>query len=264
MKIENYVISTLHDLDLMHEGRGNRYFALANFYRDYEHYRNYFLELRKDPKNFITIDCGSAEGDTVTMEQYIDIIDELRPNEAVALDILFEAKETLESLDVFISKMKERGLNSIDIFAAPQGKTKEEWLSCYKSMLNNPDVKVIGLSKIAVPKSFLDKTGDEGIAQARNMCFDYLEEHDLVKKPIHFLGMGEIEEFKHYNNNYIRSTDSCYTVLSGKKGIDFSSGDYTRVKTTNDFYHEKLNETQRKLALANINYFSNLLSEQDT
>ena len=181
--MQNYVISTLKDLDLMSMGKGNRYFALANFYLTDEKYKNYFLQLRKQPGVFITLDCGSAEGETVTMQQYLDITQELQPDEVLALDVLCDTEATLKSFKTFTDGMKEREIN-VNVFACPQGSNKKEYLECYEEFLNNDLVKTIGLSKIAVPKAFLNETGDRGIKEGRQMCVKHLFKNDLVKKPI--------------------------------------------------------------------------------
>lgn len=260
--MENYVIPDLMDLDLMHLAKGNRYFCLANFYVKDEKYRAFFLNLKKyHPEAFITLDCGSAEKDTVTMTEYIDVTAELMPNEVLALDILFDKKATLDSFYEFIRKLDnhpKRLLNKVNIFACPQGSNKEEYLECYETMVRHPLVKTIGLSKIAVPKAFLNKTGDEGIKEARHICINELTKLNLLLKPIHFLGMGDPTEFEYYktlNNPLLRSTDSCYTVLAGKNNILFDEGNFTRIKTTNDFYHQKLSNEERERAIRNIEWF---------
>lgn len=261
--IDCYIIPTLYDLDLMHEGQGNRFFCLAHFYIEYEHYRQKFLELRKDPNNFITLDNSCAEKELVSEDVLINIVKELRPNEVIAPDVLFNKEQTLANLDSFIKRMRnEQLLQHTKIFGCPQGNTKDEWLDCYKSMMNNLDVSVIGLSKIAVPRCWMNEhSEDVGIMESRRECVKFLVDNFLMQKPIHLLGMGNPTEYEAYSHKNIRSTDSCYTVLAAWNGIDFSAGDYTRVPTTNDFYENKLSEEQLELALSNIAFLKNITSK---
>lgn len=250
---------------------GDSYFALAHLYLSNPIYKEFFRKVSsgeegyKSRVSFITLDNGAAEHSLVTETDLLDATEELCPDEVIAPDVLFDKKQTISNLYSFIEKMKSRGqdfsaeglLCWTDIFACPQGSTKEEWLDCYKEMLDNPYVKVIGLSKIAVPKCWNNATGDKMIGESRNRCVVELMERDLLKKPLHLLGMGEHTEFDFYLKNKvpnIRSSDSCYTGLAALNGISFRSGDVTRVPTTNDYFDVEFSDEQTKLAVSNIQY----------
>jgi hypothetical protein len=148
-----------------------------------------------------------------------------------------------------------------NVFACPQGSTKSEWLDCYCEMIKNPFVNTIGLSKIAVPKCWNNAENDELIAISRNQCVDELKNRNILYKPLHLLGMGEHNEFDFYLKNKIpniRSSDSCYTILAAINNIDFSSGNITRVPTTNDYFNTVLNDSTKSLAKKNIEYLKTL------
>lgn len=252
-----YCIPPNKHLDLM--DNGDRYFGLAHHYVQDENYKRTFLKIRnRSPKAFITIDCSSAEHSLVTEEVLLKIVQELKPDEVIAPDVLFNKEQTLKNFYSFIGKMLEKGLLShTSIFACPQGSTKQQWLECYKEMVNNPFVKCIGLSKIAVPKCWNNAEWDTLIAISRNQCIKELQEQNLLIKPIHLLGMGEHTEFDYYLQNKIpniRSSDSCYTVLAALNNIDFESGDTTRIPTTNAYFETTLTEDQQNLAKKNIEY----------
>ena len=244
-------------LDLM--DNGDRYFALAHHYVQDESYKRAFLKIRnRSPKAFITLDNSAAEESLVTEEVLLKIVAELKPDEVIAPDVLFNMDQTLANFNSFIGKMLERGLMShTSIFACPQGSTKEEWIQCYYKMVINPFVKCIGLSKIAVPKCWNNATGDTLIGLSRNQCIADIQNRSLLIKPIHLLGMGEHTEFDYYLDNKIpniRSSDSCYTILAALNGIDFEKGDTTRVPTTNAYFDKTLTPEQIELATKNINY----------
>lgn len=252
-----YAIPPNKHLDMM--DNGDSYFCLAHhFLRDSE-YKQYFLDIRKNkPDSFILLDNSAAEESLVTEEVLLEIVKELRPNEVIAPDALFDKTQTLNNFHNFVRKMNGFGLlTHTSVFACPQGSTKGEWLECYQQMSTHPDVSCIGLSKIAVPKCWNNATGDTMIGVSRNQCVQELRDRNILIKPLHLLGMGEHTEFEYYLTNKvpnIRSSDSCYTVLAAINGIRFEDGNTTRIPTTNAYFDVTLSKDQKDLAIQNIEY----------
>lgn len=252
-----YAIPPNKHLDMM--DNGDSYFCLAHHYLADLSYKEYFLNIRKNnPDAFITLDNGAAEHSLVTQEVLLEAVKELRPNEVIAPDILFDCHHTLDNFYIFVDKMKTNNLlEHTSVFACPQGSNKEEWFHCYMRMVAHPAVTCIGLSKIAVPKCWNEATGDKMIAKSRNECvLDLIEKRYLVK-PLHLLGMGEHTEFDYYLENkipLIRSSDSCYTILAALNGISFEEGNTTRVPTENAYFDVELTEDQKALGKKNIEY----------
>lgn len=252
-----YLIPPNKHLDMMH--LGDSYFGLAHHYVQDADYRNYFLKLRAQyPNAFITMDCGAAEDSLVTEDILLNIVKELKPNEVVSPDVLFDKKQTLANFYSFLLKMEKYNfLEHTSVFACPQGQTKDEWLQCYYTMMTCPNVTCLGLSKIAVPKCWNNVTGDRLIGKSRNECVAELQKLNFLRKPLHLLGMGEHNEFDFYLNNsipFIRSSDSCYTVLAAINKISFSKGNIQRIPTTNAYFETSLSEEQMSLAKENINH----------
>lgn len=262
-------IPPVKHLNLSHFG--DMYFGLAHLCVTNPNYKKFFKNLSEgkggveDRYSYIIMDNSAAEHSLVSEKVLLDLVQEICPDEVIAPDVLFDKKKTLENLYTFIEHMQDRDqdygpeglLLGTDIFGCPQGANKQEWLDCYKEMLDNPYVRVIGLSKIAVPKCWNNATGDKMIAESRNRCVAELMEKDLIKKPLHLLGMGEHNEFDFYLKNKIpniRSSDSCYTVLAAINGINFNSGDTTRIPTTNDYFNVEMSDDQVDLALTNIKF----------
>jgi len=190
----------------------------------------------------------------------------LMPNEVVPPDTLFDRDKTLFSLSSFIKRMREEDLlKEIEIFAAPQGKTKEDWLNCYEEMLNNSDVTTIGLSKLGVPFAWLGEAkDDQNIMEARHLCVDYLLENNLIHKPLHFLGMGspmEFVKYKELNNPLFRSTDSCNSIWSAMNGLDWNKEQFERIPTPKDYFDREMTADQISLAKSNIQWFKQLLTQ---
>jgi len=246
--------------------QGDRFFCLAHHYIQNERYKRHFLSLRnRSPKVWITLDNGAAEHSLVTEELLLNITSELKPDEVIAPDVLFNKDETLKNFKSFVQKMYNKSLLShTSVFACPQGSTKDEWLECYYQMVVSPFVKCIGLSKIAVPKCWNNAEGDTMIGVSRNQCVEELISRHWLIKPLHLLGMGEHEEFDFYLKNKIpniRSSDSCYTVLAAMNKIDFQQGDNTRIPTTNAYFESELTEEQKQLAIKNLNYLKTMYKD---
>lgn len=253
-----YVISPVGHLGMMKTG--NRIFALAHLYQKYEHYR-YFIKQCKEEGWFVTMDNGAAENSLVTEDVLIDIVKDLMPNEVIAPDVLFNGEQTMKNLDSFAQRMKNEGLESVDLFGCPQGELMEDWLECYSYMLNHPDVKVIGLSKIAVPFAWNNVRDDSLIMESRHECYDFLVQNDLLKKPIHCLGAGDPREFEYYKDNpLMRSTDSCFSIWNAMCGIDWSKEDFSRVKTAHDYFERTLSTGEMDIAISNIEFLRENLS----
>ncbi len=254
-----YCIPTLKNMEL--SLLGDRLFCLAHFYKQYPCYREFFLQIKKKYSTaFITLDNSAAERSLVTEDVLIEIVEELRPSEVIAPDVLFNKKKTLENLDKFIKRMDDEGLmRETKIFGCPQGETKEAWIEAYDAMLTSPAVSVIGMSKLAIPYAWLDEDAepDQGIREARGAAVGFLRLTNRIKKPLHFLGMGDPAEFRCYTplkEPLLRSSDSCYSVLAATEGILFDQHSTKRVATTEEFYHKKLTEEQITMTIRNMFY----------
>lgn len=249
-----YVIPPNSQMDLMLEG--DRYFCLSQIYLRNEEYRNFF-KARVAEGAWVTLDNGAGDHETVTREQVLEIARDLQPSELIPLDILFDGEKTYENLVWTIREMaKDPLLKDIEIFAVPQGKNFDEWLDLYDTLLFTPEVKTIGMSKLAIPFIMSgSKGGDVGIARDRNKLFDILKENNMLEKPLHFLGAGEAWEFdKYIGEPMVRSTDSCFTVWSGMNNQKFGTEDYVRIPTPKDYFEREMTQEQIKLALHNIQY----------
>lgn len=246
-----FVIPPLSHLELMEEGTAG-YFVLAHLYAKDPRYRD-FLKFEKQRSKFVLLDNGAAENSLVTEEVLIRVVKELNPDEVIAPDVLFDASQTMYNLQSFVEAMQRENLSS-NILFCPQGRTKQEWIQCYKFGLNHPEVSTIGLSKIAVPWAWMGARGDKAIMESRHECVDYLEENDLIKKPIHLLGAGNPDEFRYYKHPLIRSTDSCFAVWAGMNEIDWNKGNKSRIPTPHDYFQKNITVNQYSTVLSNIDY----------
>lgn len=262
-----FVLPPMSNMELMHEGTGG-YFCLAHLYKTNDYYKEWFLKLREEqPDAFILLDNGAAEQALVTQDVLLDVVEELKPTEVIAPDVLNKAMETATNLISFKHSFFERGLdNHTNIFFCPQGDNMTEWMQMYLFGLHDTDVSTIGLSKIALPHCMFNASGDKFIAASRQATIEALHSLQLLQKPLHLLGAETPLEFTHelYNHEMIRSTDSCFSVWAAMNGQDWNvmePKDLERIPTPHDYFHRTMNATQIELALSNIKELETIISK---
>ena len=255
-----YIIPPLAYPELMDLGKGNRYFCLAQLYKKDANYRQFFKQ-KMDDGAWVTLDNGAGDHDLVTAEDLLSITLDLCPSEVIPPDVLFNGISTIRNFELFTRAIKSHyGKRAPQFLACPQGRTKDEWLFVYEYFLLHPDATTIGLSKIAVPKAFLDVTGDKAIGESRNLCYDTLKAKGLLAKPLHLLGMGSPNEMLYYKGSeFIRSTDSCNSVWSAMNGIDWSGGNYERIPTPKEYFDLTMTYGAVKVAERNVAWFKGIL-----
>lgn len=259
-----FVIPPVKSLHLAELGTAGLY-CLAHLYLKDENYRSFFKE-HSNKGTFILLDNSAAEKELIEEDVLVEIIKELKPNLVVAPDHLFDAKKTLDAFQSFCDRIDrddllKDGYIKDGVFACPQGDDIYSWTKCYEYMMDHPYVVRLGLSKISVPKVFLGESRpDVGIKEGRHACVDFLLKHDLIRTPIHCLGMGDPREYEYYKNiPQIVSTDSCYTVLAGYNGIVFEEGDFQRVPTPHEYFDYVLTKEQEENSIKNIEWMKNNL-----
>lgn len=236
MPIDFCVIPPLSNLPLMNQGR--RIFALGQLCLRHPHYLA-FIEQKVKENWFVILDSGVGDhNDFVDSPTLVALTELIMPSEVIALDVLFDAEKTIESFENFVELMSNAQLlGKVKLQFVPQGKTQAEWLACYEYGLNHPLVDTIGMSKLSVPQCFDGKWDkDQNIMQARHKCYDHLLANDLIQKPLHFLGAGNVIEFLHYKHKQVRSTDSCFSVLAAINKLNWKSGQTTRIPTPSDYF----------------------------
>lgn len=236
---------------------GDGFYCLAQYFNTNEDYKKYALEQKKRGR-FIILDSGVGnEGVIVSKEELFEITKELRPNEVIPTDVLFDSKQTLENTEWFINKMKDEGIDDVKIFACPQGEDFDHYIMCYDLFNNNQNVATIGWSKKAIPHViFGSENGkDQNIKEARIKLFEQLGNR-FKYKPIHCLGMGDPTEYISYRNaSYMRSTDSCYPILAAINGINLrEEKEFQRIPTPKNYFDLTMNKDQVELASLNIAY----------
>ena len=258
-----FIIPPRGSLTLSHLGT-NSYFCLAQQYMKDPEYRKFFLELPKDA--WVCLDNGVGDFEPITAKELLDVAIELKPNEVIPPDVLFDSVRTCLNLTTFlIEKAKHKELDNTEILFVPQGNTFSTYMECYKFGLEHSGVNTIGLSKITVPYVFYGVKADVGIMESRHSCFNYLKVMGLLKKPIHLLGAGSPLEFKYYaehdTEKVIRSNDSCNSIWSAINEIKWKEGNFQRITTPRNYFDLELTHEQEKIAIDNIFYLHRITNQ---
>jgi hypothetical protein len=266
-----FVIPPINHMDLIEETECKTAYCLAHLClkeknEKFKEYKQFFIDKVKQGYHVI-LDNSAAEGDLVSEELLIQLTKEILPTEVVAIDYLFDSEKTLSALDSFYDLMVKNNLQGkVKIHAVAQGNSPESYMECYLRMLNDKRVDVIGLSKISVPKSFCGLTDSNSVSVNRIFLIKKLHSLGLIKKPLHCLGMRNITEFKAYKNiNNIRSTDSCYTILSAYN-YDLLNKDVIVDhinETPHDYFFYNLNDEQLSIAKKNIKQLYDIIKNDE-
>lgn len=255
MKI--FVTPPMNHLELSELGDKN-FYILGQLYKRNEKYREYTKNAIKQGR-FTILDSGVGdEGEILTNEELFKLTLEIQPNEVIPLDVLYNKKETLINFNQFLEWMKDARLQGqldkkTTLLACPQGDTFDDWMDCYKFFLQNDYVSCIGMSKKAIPHIM----GMESISDSRTQLVQWLDNDDLLRKPLHFLGQGDPIEFLCYNHNHlaIRSTDSCYPILSALHNVEIEfQKNFKRIPTPSDYFEKEVKKEHEYLIQKNVNY----------
>lgn len=201
-----------------------------------EKYAEYYRRQAERGRHVI-LDCSAFEmqkqGKGMDPGPVLKAASITNPTEVIATDVLYDAAATIESAKDFIKLMKRKKvLGKYKLMVAIQGRTVDEWMSCFESILQMKEVNTIGLSKLSVPESFghcikgfkykegklVKQSGY--VARSRVLCAKAIEEYygeDLRKsgKEVHLLG-GDNQTAWEMNQQkwhpWIRSNDSSVAV----------------------------------------------------
>lgn len=260
-RFKSCIIPPRAHVELMH--LGDSYFCLAQQYAKDKEYAMFFQQAA-DSSKFIILDNGAGDHDTINFYEYIEVIKELRPSEAISIDVLFNKNQTIQNLSRFIRAFEENKIDNVDIFYCAQGSTFGEWYDCYKVGIDTVEVKTIGMSKLAIPGALFGQRWvrdnlDKQVATSRKIVYNALVALQQITKPLHFLGAEDPREFKNYlQDPMCRSNDSCYAILAGYNEIEWKEGNFTRIATPSNYFDLELSDKQLQIAIDNIKYIQDV------
>lgn len=179
-----------------------------------------------------------------------------------APDKLFDSKGTEKELNKTIKHLKELN-NGLKIAAVVQADNFEDYIDQLLAFNENPDVDIIGLSILSIPKSFYEEVGKYDITESRVYLLKKMKDmelHDEIKwKNCHLLGLGNSYEDVIYANDncpWVKSNDTSSAFWNGTQGKKLI-GAYCEVeggktKIPVDFSFNLLTREQAKLVQQNI------------
>ncbi len=262
----NFVIPPINHMDLALYNDYKALYCLAHLClkeknENYQDYIDFFAGKAAEGYHVI-LDNSAAEADLVTEDVLIDLTKKIMPSEVIAPDYLYDKGKTIIALQKFHTRMQEEDLlGKVQIHAVPQGNCPESYLMCYLYMLNCDFVDVIGLSKLSVPKSFACITDSNSVSVNRRYLVKMLNELQLLRKPIHLLGMRNITEYKVYKGiEMIRSTDSCYTILAAMDRILLKDKIEDHInETPHSYFFRTLDHEDIRYATLNIDELTKII-----
>lgn len=176
----------------------------------------FYAELAKNTNGYKILDNSLIElGGAVDLQRVLVAAEKIGADEIVLPDVFQKGPETIEAVNDAINQIKclyPLGC-PYKLMAVAQGRDEHEWYECYRELLNNPHVDVIGIPKV------LAKAHPQGRPYFVNKYCD------TRKKPHHLLGLWySVSEFNDYNClEYIRSCDSVLLGYCYKHGLNMYS-----------------------------------------
>ena len=184
----------------------NMQLMLPHLLKD-ERYEYVYGRHCKAEDEFVILDNGEAEGETIEWDSLWSLVREYRPDEFVLPDTIADADETMEKAQEFRRKFGNSLLWGpqvlFSIMFVIQGRTMEEFEACIRFAKKREWINVIGIPRHAI--------GTLGSPRAR---YDLaLRANQLTDKPIHLLGASplaptELRDLKWWKLSQVRSTDT--------------------------------------------------------
>lgn len=223
------------------------YMCLANIVIKDDTYKQFYID-RKNEGCFILLDNGAAEGEQLTREQMIEVINTINPDEVILNDILRDCDKTIKDSIQSAEYYRNNGYTGRFMFVV-QGMSVQECIDCYNKM----DKQYI--DTIGIPKH-INKTSNDKDARLK-IC----KELDKYNKPIHLLGCAEsMYEVKNVIDE-CENVRSCDTALAFIYSLNYEYIDtkHNRPLGKINFINSHFNHLQKFILSKNIEVFDNLL-----
>ena len=242
----------LHDLSAL----GSIDMALTHLVLTNNDYADYFLA-RSRAGVRILLDNSAYELETDTGKglnaaAVLAAAERIAATVVICQDVLYDGAATVATTHSFLT---EAAGTPYELMAVPQGRTRAEWLDCYRRLVQIPGVTMIGLSKLSVPLSF-----NAPVAESRLDCVKTLFQTG-VPLPLHLLGGDRslpwelAEHRRHGHDSAVVSNDSSFAFWYPATGtpVDADKGRAEREAPRKpDLISTTLSSDTLALAAANI------------
>ena len=198
--------------------------CLAHLVERSEVYRDYYRNKAEQGHTVILDNSAFELGEAYPAEKMFDLADGIGATEVMAPEFFMNATKTIDSICEFSELMSERGSPAM-IFATICGGDINEWLRCYRAVVELTNVGTVGISFrasefIPVPEVDTDILTKRRM-EARTTLTSILARLRSPHVHHHLLGLWDPYELimqKHHS--WIRSCDSSAAYAHGIKEIE--------------------------------------------
>jgi hypothetical protein len=230
-------------------------FCIAPICIEFKEYFEFYIKQRQTGRLSI-LDNGAFEGSLVDRDEYVKLIETLRPHEVVAPDVLSNKEATLERFREFVDDVLPKLSYRPHVEACPQGSTLQEMVSCYIEMANHPKVDVMGMSYVChFHEPVVARCLNFPIGEAvRILLFQKLMADGwIVNKPHHLLGLQSPRALHWYKQYpFVRSVDTSFPILCALQDREVTLK--TAKPSIRLDYQSEFTPSQLRLAVKNIEY----------
>ena len=127
--------------------QGHYHMALSHLILESKQYRDFYLRM-SERGDFVSVDNGVVEeGEALPIQKVLEAAHAVHAKEVVLPDVLHDSHGTLIKTALALDYLRShRCLDDLQWMGVPHGRTFREWLSCYLTMLDLPDIGTIGVS----------------------------------------------------------------------------------------------------------------------
>lgn len=199
------------------------------------------LDMRK------IMDNGAHEGKVPS--NLIERAKSVLADELIAPDVMLDGPATVTATRDFLDVHSYRELELIDVMGVPQGKTADEYLSCFFAMVGDPRIRTIGVGYIQSAKAF----------GTRRNCLNHIGGRCIDNnKVVHLLGLPDVREIYQIRNVMcpIRSVDTMSPYIDGLKGVRY---DFDGKPDKSNSIKERIDEESEKADELYSHYHTDVL-----
>ena len=140
------VIAPVYDLDLSSR-LSHLYLILSWLCKKDPQYKSYWNNIkRKHLDAYIILDNGANEQQLSNNLELITLANDINVDEIVAPDVYHDYLGTQEKTKGFLNEYYDKYIkNRFNIMAVVQGKTKENFIDCFNSFINDDRINIIGI-----------------------------------------------------------------------------------------------------------------------
>lgn len=244
--------------------RGDFHLALSHLMSPTAIMNEYEVALTES-KLPIILDNGLFEnGKPEPLDTLITKAHGIKAHTVFAPDILYKRADTEDAFEEAVealNEFKKHTSSALKLAAVVQADNVKDFIESYEHFAQHPEVALIGLSILSVPKSFAELTGTDDISDNRLRCLQELNVKAKHFKSTHLLGAGNHYRDVHYATEFcpwVVSHDSSSAIWNGvdERIINPNTLDVKGGKTPKhvDFnFNNSLNTSQTSAIEMNIN-----------